>query len=62
MRLTERGVRLVDEVAPLHLANEERMLRALQPEDRDRLAGLLRTLLLEMERDQRTPPGRRDRI
>jgi DNA-binding MarR family transcriptional regulator len=62
VRLTERGVRLVDEVAPLHVANEERMLRALSPEDRERLAGLLRTLLVEMERDQPTPPGRRDRI
>jgi DNA-binding MarR family transcriptional regulator len=62
VRLTERGVRLVDEVAPLHLANEERMLRALGPEDRERLAALLRALLVEMERDQPTPPGRRDRI
>jgi DNA-binding MarR family transcriptional regulator len=62
VRLTEDGVRLVDEVAPLHLANEQRMLRALDREDRERLAGLLRTLLAEMERDQPVPPGRRDRI
>jgi DNA-binding MarR family transcriptional regulator len=62
VRLTERGVGVVDEVAPLHVANEERMLRALSPADRDRLAGLLRALLVEFERDQPTPPGRRDRI
>jgi DNA-binding MarR family transcriptional regulator len=62
VRLTGSGVALVDEVAPLHLANEERMLRALGGEDREQLAGLLRTLLVEMEREQPVPPGRRDRI
>jgi DNA-binding MarR family transcriptional regulator len=62
VRLTDAGVRLVDEVAPLHLANEERMLRALGREDRERLAALLRTLLAAMEREQPFPPGRRDRI
>jgi DNA-binding MarR family transcriptional regulator len=62
VRLTDRGVALVDEVAPRHVANEARMLRALAPADRERLAGLLRTLLIEMERDQSVPPGRHPRI
>jgi DNA-binding MarR family transcriptional regulator len=62
VRLTARAVRLVDEVAPLHVANEDRMLGGLSPADREQLAGLLRTLLVAMERDQPTPPGRRRRI
>jgi DNA-binding MarR family transcriptional regulator len=47
--LTERGRELVDIVAPVHLANEERLLAALTPAEREQLAGLLRTLLLSFE-------------
>ena len=49
VRLTPAGKDLVDRVAPLHLANEQRMLAALSPDDRDVLAGLLRRLLISFE-------------
>jgi DNA-binding MarR family transcriptional regulator len=49
VRLTPAGRDLVDRVAPLHLANEHRMLAALSPDDRDVLAGLLRRLLISFE-------------
>lgn len=47
--LTAAGLRLVDDVAPAHLANEDRLLAALGPAERDTLVGLLRTLLLSFE-------------
>jgi DNA-binding MarR family transcriptional regulator len=50
--LTERGRGLVDVVAPVHLANEERLLAALTPAERETLAGLLRTLLLSFEQQR----------
>ena len=51
--LTAAGLRLVDAVAPAHLANEDRLLAALGPAQRATLVGLLRTLLLSFES---TPP------
>ncbi|MEU8801882.1 MarR family transcriptional regulator [Spirillospora sp. NPDC048819] len=45
IRLTTRGLAVVDELVGLHAANEERLLAALGPADRERLAGALRTLL-----------------
>jgi len=48
--LTEEGLRLVDTVAPVHLANEDRLLAALAPAERGALVGLLRTLLVSFER------------
>lgn len=45
IRLTSRGLAVVDELVGLHVANEERLLAALGPADRERLAGALRTLL-----------------
>jgi DNA-binding MarR family transcriptional regulator len=50
--LTERGRELVDLVAPVHLANEERLLATLAPAQRDALADLLRTLLIGFEAQQ----------
>jgi DNA-binding MarR family transcriptional regulator len=50
VRLTEDGLRLFDEVAPVHLANEDRLLSALDDDDRRELAGLLRRLLASFER------------
>ncbi len=50
--LTERGRELVDLVAPVHLANEERLLAALAPAQRDALADLLRILLIGFEAQQ----------
>jgi DNA-binding MarR family transcriptional regulator len=44
--LTDRGRELVDAAAEDHLANEERLLSALDAEEREQLAGLLRKLLL----------------
>ncbi len=49
VRLTEKGLKLFDQVAPLHLANEDRLLSALSQEQREQLASLLRTLLLSFE-------------
>ncbi len=39
IRLTPRGLETVDELVGLHAANEERMLAALDPAERERLAG-----------------------
>jgi DNA-binding MarR family transcriptional regulator len=47
--LTAEGLNTFDAVAPAHLANEERLLSALSPEDRQVLADLLRRLLLSFE-------------
>lgn len=47
--LTERGRALVDRLHPLHLANEDRLLRPLDAEERAQLAALLRKLLLSLE-------------
>lgn len=52
IQLTDRGLRLVDEVLPLHVANEARLLRALAVEGRDPLADTLRGLLEAWETDQ----------
>jgi DNA-binding MarR family transcriptional regulator len=49
VRLTADGLRLFDEVAPLHLANEDRLLSSLSPDERITLAQLLRKLLLSFE-------------
>jgi len=43
--LTDRGRALVDAAVVDHLANEERLLGALDADERDQLAGLLRKLL-----------------
>jgi DNA-binding MarR family transcriptional regulator len=45
IRLTPRGLKVVDEVVALHAANEQRLLAGLDPAERERLAGALRTLL-----------------
>ena len=44
--LTDRGRELVDAAVAAHLANEERLLEALDPVERERLTNLLRKLLL----------------
>jgi DNA-binding MarR family transcriptional regulator len=49
VRLTGHGLELFDRVAPEHLANEDRLLSALTPAERDTLAGLLRRLLVSFE-------------
>lgn len=49
VQLTGKGVDLFDQAAPVHLANEERLLSALNPEERLQLADLLRRLLSSFE-------------
>lgn len=44
--LTERGLALTEEAMEAHLENEQRILAALSPGERDQLAALLRTLLI----------------
>jgi DNA-binding MarR family transcriptional regulator len=47
--LTDRGRELFERVVPAHLANERRLLAALDEDERETLAGLLRKLLVEFE-------------
>lgn len=56
VRLTSRGRRLVDEIAPVHLENEERLLASLSDEDRGALEDLLRQLAHSLEETRPTPP------
>ncbi|WP_336084748.1 MarR family winged helix-turn-helix transcriptional regulator [Nocardia sp. SSK8] len=49
VQLTPEGRALVDHLLPLHVANEERLLSALTPTDRDHLAALLRTLSIGLD-------------
>lgn len=49
VRLTDAGLRLFDQIAPLHLANEDRLLSGLTPGERATLARLLRKLLVSFE-------------
>ena len=54
VRLTPKGKRLVEAAAPVHLANEERMLTALSRAERDQLVVLLRKLLISFESEERS--------
>lgn len=47
--LTEKGGRLFDFIAPEHLANEARLVAALDPDEQAQLARLLKVLLIEFE-------------
>jgi DNA-binding MarR family transcriptional regulator len=49
VQLTDSGLELFDRVAPVHLANEDRLLSALSPAERQVLADLLRQLLSSFE-------------
>ena len=51
VELTPAGLELIDQVVEEHLANEERMLSALGPEQRGELADLLRELVGPLEVD-----------
>ena len=59
--LSERGRRLVDEVAPLHLDNERRLLAGLAPDEQQQLAALLARLLAPFEQESPYPPPRPSR-
>lgn len=47
--LTRQGRTAFEQAAPAHLENERMLLAALAPADQERLAGLLRVLLLDYE-------------
>ena len=49
IRLTAEGLRLFDKIAPVHLANEERLLSSLTHDERTTLARLLSKLLTSFE-------------
>jgi DNA-binding MarR family transcriptional regulator len=49
IRLTRTGKAVIDKTLDVHVANEERLLRALSPSERRKLDGLLRTLLCDLE-------------
>jgi DNA-binding MarR family transcriptional regulator len=57
VELTDAGHRLVDELAPLHLANERTLLAALTRDEQRTLAALLAKLLVSFEADQAAPPN-----
>ena len=59
--LTAAGGELFERVVPAHLANERRLLAALTAAEQDRLAGLLRKLVVEFE-GSRPPAGEPPRL
>ena len=54
--LTGQGAELFDRVVPHHLANEDVLLSALTADERGRLAGLLRKMLIGFEHEQSASP------
>jgi DNA-binding MarR family transcriptional regulator len=56
IQLTDRGRELFERVVPSHLANEQRLLSALSPQELELLADLLRKVLVEFE-GARPPAG-----
>jgi DNA-binding MarR family transcriptional regulator len=61
VRLTPRGVALVDEIAPLHIQNERTLVDPLSGSERKQLEDLLRSLLIPLEKAQSGPPRRQPR-
>jgi DNA-binding MarR family transcriptional regulator len=57
VRLTAQGRDLVDELAPLHMENEQRLLASLGDEDREALQAILRRLLRQFEQTSASPPS-----
>jgi DNA-binding MarR family transcriptional regulator len=56
VELTEEGHRLVDEIAPRHVANERQLLGPLTDSERQVLADLLAKLLVHFEATHGSPP------
>lgn len=54
--LTAKGLQLFDDVAPVHLANEDVLLSALTGAERVELAALLRKLLVGFEHERSPSP------
>jgi DNA-binding MarR family transcriptional regulator len=61
VELTPAGHRLVDELAPLHMANERELLAALSAREQRELASLLAKLLVSLESGQNSADGRQRR-
>ena len=61
VRLTRRGVALVDQVAPLHMQNERALLDPLSRSERKQIEELLRSLLVPLEEAQPSPPRQQPR-
>jgi DNA-binding MarR family transcriptional regulator len=59
--LTDRGRELVDAAVEDHLANEQRLLEALDATEREQLAGLLRKLLVSPGFQELDPAARPER-
>jgi DNA-binding MarR family transcriptional regulator len=57
VELTDRGVEVVDHVAPEHLANERSLLAPLSSDEQATLIDLLRRLLSALERERSAPPA-----
>jgi DNA-binding MarR family transcriptional regulator len=56
VRLTAEGRDLVDEIAPLHMENERRLLESLTEEELEALQASLRQLLRRFEQTSASPP------
>lgn len=59
VQLTDEGLRLIDEVADAHFANETRMLSGMSAKDQHALADLLRKLEHSILTHQEATPTRR---
>jgi len=56
VRLTAKGVDLVDQIAPRHVAGEQMLLNALSSDELATLEKLLRKLLVSLEAGHSDPP------
>jgi hypothetical protein len=54
VRLTRRGRSVVDRAVETHIGNEERLLHSLTATERRTLDRLLKSLLVDLERAERT--------
>jgi len=52
VRLTGKGLSVIDKAVEAHIANEERLLRPLEPPERETLDMLLRRLLVPLEAER----------
>ena len=52
VRLTRRGKSVIDRAVETHIGNEERLLDALTTAQRRTLDGLLKNLLIQLERTE----------
>lgn len=60
VRLTPKGVRLVDRLLVEHVENERELLGSLNEQDQEHLAALLARLLITVEGQEDSPVARRE--